>query len=65
MPEDELFGIVPKYLENSENLSKENIEISEDKKERKSLLERARHGLNIIRSQPWSGPVAEVLQLTG
>ena len=68
----DFFSIVPKYIKNTNDLNDENTkdlingnQTENSTSRRSKFLEKARHGLDNIRSQPWSGAAAEILQVTG
>ena len=67
----EFFCIVPKNLENTNDLNDENTQDllngnkGENSLERSTFLKKARQGLDNIRSQPWSGAAADILTVTG
>ena len=66
----EFFSIVPKNLESIKDLNNYKTEDllngqAENSSGKKTLIEKARHGLDNIRSQPWSGAAADILQVSG
>ena len=63
----EFFSIVPKNLENINDLNDHKTEdlVNGNSSEKKTLIEKARQGLDNIRSQPWSGAAADILQVSG
>ena len=73
--ECEFLGIVPTNLENTNQFADPNTEelLNGNKVENSlgktgstsTFLEKARRGLDNVRSQPWSGAAADILQVTG
>ena len=73
--ECEFLSIVPTNLENTNQFADPNTEdlLNGNKVENSlgktgstsTFLEKARRGLDNIRSQPWSGAAADILQVTG
>ena len=71
----EFFSIVPNNPENTSQFADHNTEdlLNGNKVENSlgktgstsAFLEKARRGLDNIRSQPWSGAAADILQVTG
>ena len=67
----DFFSIVPKKIKNTNDLNDEttqdllNGNQVENSPRRLKFLEKARHGLDNIRRQPWSGAAADILQVTG
>ena len=65
------FSIVPKNLENINDLNDIKTEDILNGNQvvyssgKKTLIEKARKGLDNIRSQPWSGAAADILQVSG
>lgn len=65
------FSIEPKNLENINDLNDYKTEDLlngnqiESSSGKKTLIEKARQGLDNIRSQPWSGAAADILQVSG
>ena len=67
----DFFSIVPKNLENINDLNDIKTEDILNGNQvvyssgKKTLIEKARQGLDNIRSQPWSGAAADILQVSG
>ena len=68
----DFFSIVPKNLENINDINNYKTEDllndgnrAETSSGKKTLIEKARQGLDNIRSQPWSGAAADILQVSG
>ena len=67
----DFFSIVPKNLENINDLNDIKTEDFLNGNQdayisgKKAFIEKARQGLDNIRSQPWSGAAADILQVSG
>ena len=72
----EFFSIVPNNPENTNQFADHNKEdllngnkvensLGETGRSTSAFLKKARRGLDNIRSQPWSGAAADILQVTG
>lgn len=67
----DFFSIVPKNLEKINDLNDIKTEDILNGNQvvyssgKKTLIEKARQGLDNIRSQPWSGAAADILQVSG
>ena len=67
----DFFSIVPKNLENINDINdiktEDFLNGNQDaySSGKKTFIEKARQGLDNIRSQPWSGAAADILQVSG